>query len=330
MITVASLPLMGHALPMASVVRALTDFGEEVTWATGESVRSIVERAGATLWPLPFRPWVSAPTFHDAALQFVADSPEQVQACKGLPPGPILADPSMVGVHAYACAEDRHLTILGVFPFLGVSIGASGVLQATVEDFEPRVAWLDDPVTFVGPLVPRTTWETPPWWKDIPKGAPIVIVVQSTLAPDPRDLVIPALEGMQSVPVITIANADPSVGPYCAPWLPFGSMLHEARCLVTSGGYGGIQAAIKAGVPVVVVGEANDWALNGWRVEYSGIGKHLRPPYTPDRIRDAVVEVLLTPRFTERARELRDRCPKGFAEDRVARIMMDYRMREAA
>jgi UDP:flavonoid glycosyltransferase YjiC (YdhE family) len=61
--------------------------------------------------------------------------------------------------------------------------------------------------------------------------------------------------------------------------------------MITNGGYGGVQHAIRYGIPVVVAGESADKAEVAARVEYSGVGVNLRTAHpSPEAIAAAVRE----------------------------------------
>lgn len=326
---VASLPLLGHSLPMAVIVREMVKRGHDVTWATGAPARSIVEKAGARFWPLPYSTWTPCETLQVAVQRCVDWAPDQATACKGLPPGPILADPSMVGVHQHAMEDQRDLFLLGMIPYLGHPEG-SRIFQLSIPDTEP----LDTPegVEFVGPLGLPTTVGRPPWWREfIECRRPRIIITQGTLETDVSTLIAPALEGLGYAAVGVIATCDPNVAPHrwCAKWVNMQEALMYADCLVTNGGYGGVQHALAAGVPVVVAGTTDDKIEVGNRVTYSGVGVYLPPPYTPERIRMAVAAVLLTPRFKERAKELAGRCPGRKAEETIV-SRLEQSMQKAA
>lgn len=70
--------------------------------------------------------------------------------------------------------------------------------------------------------------------------------------------------------------------------------------MVTNGGYGGVHYAMAYGVPLVVAGRTEDKVEVTARVAWSGAGIDLRTNRPqPDRIRDAVRQVLADPRYRE-------------------------------
>src|SRR4051812_49851187 len=68
-------------------------------------------------------------------------------------------------------------------------------------------------------------------------------------------------------------------------------LMPHVDVMITNGGYGGVQHAIRYGIPVVVAGESADKAEVAARVEYAGVGVNLGTAHpTPDRIAAAVRE----------------------------------------
>jgi UDP:flavonoid glycosyltransferase YjiC (YdhE family) len=75
--------------------------------------------------------------------------------------------------------------------------------------------------------------------------------------------------------------------------------------IVTNGGFGGVQAALAAGVPLVVAGGTEDKPEVAARVAWTGAGIDLRTG-TPDAeaVAHAVDTVLTEPAFRQNARRL--------------------------
>jgi UDP:flavonoid glycosyltransferase YjiC (YdhE family) len=82
-------------------------------------------------------------------------------------------------------------------------------------------------------------------------------------------------------------------------------LLHEVDVMVTNGGYGAVQRAVSAGVPLVVAGNTEDKPEVAARVAWSGAGLNLKTGTpSPATIRDAVRELLDDGSYLRRAREL--------------------------
>jgi UDP:flavonoid glycosyltransferase YjiC (YdhE family) len=77
--------------------------------------------------------------------------------------------------------------------------------------------------------------------------------------------------------------------------------------LVTNGGYGSVNQAMSAGIPLVTAGLTEDKADVNARVAWSGTGINLATNApTPETLREAVRTVLDTPRYRARAQAMAD------------------------
>ena len=143
---------------------------------------------------------------------------------------------------------------------------------------------------------------------------PLVLVTQGTHDIDPAELIRPALAGLADVDVDVLATLgrrgllDPGVP------VPANARVVDVvdfavgapattAVFVTNGGWGGVLAALAAGVPVIVApGTAADKPEIARRVARSGAGLDLRRRRASSRaVADAVRTVLADPRYAARA-----------------------------
>jgi UDP:flavonoid glycosyltransferase YjiC (YdhE family) len=176
------------------------------------------------------------------------------------------------------------------------------------------------------PVPPVGDWTPPEWWSDL-AGRRVVVVTQGTVATDPGLLLRPALAGLADSDVLVVAvGGDPGPLPAnarAAAYVPYGPLLERAAVVVTNGGFGGVQVAIGAGVPLVVAGRTEDKAEVGARVAWSGTGLDLRTQQpTPAALRSAVRQVLATPAYARRARELAARAPAADAPAKAVALLV--------
>ncbi|MEJ5946457.1 glycosyltransferase [Pseudokineococcus basanitobsidens] len=187
-------------------------------------------------------------------------------------------------------------------------------LQSGVASLEHPRRGLPSSVRFVGHLAPPAgRAPRPPWWGDVAAaraaGRRVVVVTQGTVATAPEDLLLPAVRGLtgrghlvvvatgrrevEHLPVDPLPE-DVRVGGF----LPFGDLLPLADVVVTNGGYGGVQTAIAAGVPLVLAGRTEEKPEVAARVARAGAGVDLRVQRpSPEQVRTAVAQVLADPRY---------------------------------
>ncbi|MFD7736347.1 nucleotide disphospho-sugar-binding domain-containing protein [Kitasatospora phosalacinea] len=196
-------------------------------------------------------------------------------------------------------------------------------LQLTVPAFEFPRSDLPANVSFVGPLpIPADPGAAEPdWWPRLAEarseGRRVVVVTQGTLANADLDALLTptvrALAHREDLLVIAAtarADAadllpDPPANTVVTGFVPFDTLLPHADVLVTNGGYGGVQAALGHGVPVIAAGDTEDKPEVAARVQWTGTGINLRTGHpTQDALANAVDTVLADPGHRERAKAL--------------------------
>ncbi|MFJ9694317.1 nucleotide disphospho-sugar-binding domain-containing protein [Kitasatospora sp. NPDC101183] len=216
-------------------------------------------------------------------------------------------------------------------------------LQLTVPGFEyPRG---DAPATFrmIGALpgiVGHLGEEQPlpDWWPQLSQGRPVVVVTQGTLANDDLGaLVAPAVTALAGQDVLVVAATGRPDGPReltellggrlpdnarAAGYVPFERLLPLTDVLVSNGGYGGVQNALRHGVPLVVAGASEDKPEVAARVRWTGVGIDLRTGRPePEQVGRAVGEVLGDGRYRERALALREELERYRPFDAIAELV---------
>lgn len=189
-------------------------------------------------------------------------------------------------------------------------------LQGCVPGFEYPFARVPPQVRFVGALRPQipTAWQPPSWWTDLDDGRPLVVVTQGTIRADTSELIRPAIEALRNVDVdvvVTTGIADPSElgelpdNARAERFVPYEPLLARASVFVSNGGYIGTNLALHHGVPVVQVGNTEEKAEIGRRVEWAGVGIRLpKTQTTPELVDRAVRRVLTDDRYPTRAASL--------------------------
>ncbi|MEU9150475.1 nucleotide disphospho-sugar-binding domain-containing protein [Streptomyces sp. NPDC048417] len=249
-----------------------------------------------------------------------------------------------------AMFADAQQHVEGVFTSMGVTFPGpifdamattpDHLLQLTVPAFEYPRSDAPEGFRFIGPLPAATDaeFERPDWWAELSSDRPVVVVTQGTVENnDLSQLVVPTLRALADADVTVVAATARPDGPdavrtaldgqipanvHLAGFVPFEQLLPLADVLVTNAGYGGVQTALRHGVPLVVGGETEDKPEVAARVEWSGTGVNLRTSRPEaSAVRAAVDEVLGDPRYRKRASEIQGEYAQYDPFDSVAEIV---------
>jgi UDP:flavonoid glycosyltransferase YjiC (YdhE family) len=219
--------------------------------------------------------------------------------------------------HANTLLEQVGARPLPVFCFDAIGVLPDRFLQFSVPGFEYPRSDLPATVRFAGRVAPRTgDVALPEWWDELDGERPVVHVTQGTLDNANLDRVIgPTLRALAGEDVLVVASTGGRLvqelpGPIpanarVAEFLPYDALLPKVDVMVTNGGYGGVQQALAAGIPLVVGGDGEDKHEIAARVGWSGAGVNLKTgDPTPDQVREAVRRVRAEPSFRQRAQAL--------------------------
>jgi len=197
-------------------------------------------------------------------------------------------------------------------PYLVVAQGVPG-LDYPRADLPPYVHFVGRLAT-PSPPADRAVADLPPWWPDLAAARQVVYVTQGTLDVDPAYLLKPAIAGLAELDVLvvcttggrpaTVLGALPT-NVRAAPHLPYDRLLPLVDVMVTNGGWGGVLAAVHAGIPLVVAGDTLDKPEVARRVAWSGAGVDLRTGRpSAARVGHVVRDLLSRPEPRRRAGEL--------------------------
>ncbi len=193
---------------------------------------------------------------------------------------------------------------------------ADALVQFSVPSFEYPMT--DSPTTlyFAGPLsAAGSRAPLPQWWSDLDGTRPVIHVTQGTLAnTDYEQVIAPTLRALahQDVLVVVATGHRPldtlpplPANARAATYLPYDELLPRTAVYVTNGGYGGVQYALRYGVPIVATGGKEDKPEVGARVTWSGVGRSLRTERpTPRALRRDILAVLSQPRYRQAAQRI--------------------------
>jgi MGT family glycosyltransferase len=209
------------------------------------------------------------------------------------------------------------------------------IVPSTPEyDYERRD--LPPSVSYVGPcLWDKPSHTRPPEWiAQIPEGRPVVYVTEATIGTTEPFLIKAAARGLRDLPAQVVMTTGRQRNPAeldlgaSAPnvrveaYVPQSELLPRTAVMVTLGGSGGVLAALRAGVPLVVVPTEWDRPENAQRVVESGAGLRIAPNRcTPERLRAAVERVLNEPSFRKNASRLASAFARYEGPARAARLL---------
>ena len=100
------------------------------------------------------------------------------------------------------------------------------------------------------------------------------------------------------------------------PHPPYDELLPRTSVFATNGGYGGVQYALRYGVPIVATGGKEDKPEVGARVAWSGVGRRIRSERpSATALRRALLAVLDEPRYRQASQRIAEQmaAASGFA-----------------
>jgi UDP:flavonoid glycosyltransferase YjiC (YdhE family) len=216
----------------------------------------------------------------------------------------------------YQVINDRHKEVHGnAMPGTLVGWGrrADALVQFSVLSFDYPLSDAPSTLRFVGPLSGTGSQAPlPAWWSDLDGSRPVVHVTQGTFANIDYDQVIaPTLRALADEDVLVVVSTGnrplDTLPPLpanarAATYLPYDELLPRTSVYVTNGGYGGVQYALRHGVPIVATGGKEDKPEVGARVAWSGVGRRIRSERpSPRALRRDILAVLNESRYREAA-----------------------------
>jgi MGT family glycosyltransferase len=193
---------------------------------------------------------------------------------------------------------------------------ADAIIQFSVPSFEYPRSDMPANLHFTGPLsTTSSAAPLPDWWGDLDGTRPVVHVTQGTVANFNYDQVItPTLRALadQDVLIVVATGGRPldTLPPLpsnarAAAFLPYDELLPRTSVYVTNGGYGGVQYALRYGVPIVATGGKEDKPEVGARVAWSGVGRRIRTERpSPRALRRDILAVLNHPRYRQASQRI--------------------------
>lgn len=214
----------------------------------------------------------------------------------------------------FAAIDAAHRQVHGIdmpFTFMDWGRHAEAIAQFCVRSFDYPMSDAPPNLHFIGPLSPTCSQTpVPDWWSDLDGSRPIIHVTQGTIAnTDYSQAIAPTLRALADDDVLVVVSTGgrpvDTLPPLpanarAATFLPYDELLPRTSVLVTNGGYGGVQYALRYGVPIVATGGKEDKPEVSARVAWSGVGRRLKTEHpTPKAMRHNILAVLNDPRYRQ-------------------------------
>ncbi|BBX01360.1 glycosyl transferase [Mycolicibacterium moriokaense] len=219
----------------------------------------------------------------------------------------------------FAAIDAAHRQVHGIdmpFTFMDWGRHADAIAQFCVRSFDYPMSDAPRNLHFIGPLSPMCSQTpVPDWWSDLDGSRPVIHVTQGTIAnSDYSQAIVPTLRALADEDVLVVISTGgrpvDTLPPLpanarAATFLPYDELLPRTSVLVTNGGYGGVQYALRYGVPIVATGGKEDKPEVGARVAWSGVGRRLKTEHpTPKAMRRNILAVLNDPRYRQASRRI--------------------------
>jgi UDP:flavonoid glycosyltransferase YjiC (YdhE family) len=256
------------------------------------------------------------------------DSVDSAPFGMGLPPARVLnrrRNAALAAVNRrvlrrpYQVIDGLHREVHGTgIPFTFPDWGrwADALVQFSVPSFEYPRSDAPPALHFVGPLTATgSSAPLPEWWGDLDGSRPVIHVTQGTVANiDYGQVIAPTFKALadEDVLVVVATGNRPldtlpplPANARAATYLPYDELLPRTAVYVTNGGYGGVQYALRYGVPIVATGGKEDKPEVGARVAWSGVGRRIRSEHpSPRALRRDILAVLDQPQYREASRRI--------------------------
>lgn len=190
------------------------------------------------------------------------------------------------------------------------------------------------PCTWDRPTATATSAAASAWLAQVPADTLLVHATEGTLHHRDPFLLRATAQGLANHPAQVILTTGPqrdqgsiNLGPLAAnihleEWVSYADLLPRCAAVITTGGAGTVMAALREGVPLVVVPTHWDKPDNAQRVVEAGVGVRLSPSRcTPTAVRAAVERVLGDPRFRENARRIAAELQRTNGPERAADLL---------
>ncbi len=204
--------------------------------------------------------------------------------------------------------------------------------------FQPFDERFDDSYKFIGPVINTGRTDEP---LPIPKerGQQLIYIAVGTVYQANKQFFEHCLEAFGDSHYAVIMSIGKAITPgdlgplpqnfTVAQYVPQLAVLEEADLFVTHGGMNSINEAVLALVPMIVVPNTVEQAINAARVEQLQAGRYLEPErLTAGKLRATAVQVLADPRVTEGLPRIRLSFLAGGGVERAADVIETFKQEQ--
>jgi UDP:flavonoid glycosyltransferase YjiC (YdhE family) len=178
--------------------------------------------------------------------------------------------------------------------------------------------------------------DLPEWMHELDGKRRVVLVTQGTVAnsdltqllertmsalADEKNIIVIATTGHRPIQALQ-ASIPPNAR--VSTFSPFDRILPKVDLVVTNGGYGTVNLALRHGIPMVAAGMTEDKAEVTSRIAWSGVGINLRTT-TPsiESLRSAILTALDTPTYRTAAQRMASEFANLDTEKLVRELILD-------
>ncbi len=209
----------------------------------------------------------------------------------------------------------------------------------SIREYDYNRRDLPPTVQYVGPVL----WDnpgrvpTPEWLSELPSDRPLIYATEATIGTGEPFLLKATAAACANLPVRVVMTTGKQRSPAefgltdvppnvrVERYVPQSVLLPKTAVMVTVGGSGGVLAALKAGVPLVIVPTEWDRPENAQRVLEAGAGLRIAPgKCTKECLRAAIERVLNEPSFRKNAQRLAEACTRYGGAAEAAQLLEKF------
>lgn len=213
-------------------------------------------------------------------------------------------------------------------------------LIQTTKEFDFPMDPAPENVRYVGPLLDEPDWTDGAWtspWPDDDER-PLVVVGLSSTFQDQKGVIERTVAALGELDLRGLVTLGPAMTSETFPSpsnvvvvdsAPHDQIFPHAAAVVTHAGHGTVMRALYHGLPMVCLPMGRDQNDNAARVVAHGAGIRLARSAKPEKIRDAVRQVLESPSFRNQAERLERAVRRDVERDDALRELEELARRSA-